>query len=62
MQNEGTERLKLLFSKADVAAALSLSPRTVDNLISRKQLTVVRVGRRALVHRSELQRLARQGA
>ncbi len=40
---------KLLLNKRDVAVALSVSIRTVDNLISRKELPVKRIGRRVMV-------------
>jgi excisionase family DNA binding protein len=50
--------LKLLLTKKDVATALSVSLRTVDNLISRKELPVKRIGRRVLVPFSALVRFA----
>ncbi len=52
---------KLLFSKKESAQALSLSSRTVDQLISRKELVVKRVGKRVLVTRKSLEEFAQQG-
>jgi hypothetical protein len=63
MQNESTEKnLKLLFSKKEGAAALGISPRKVDLLISAKLIRPTRIGRRCMLHRKEIERLARQGA
>jgi excisionase family DNA binding protein len=45
---------KLLFSKREAATILSLSVRTVENLIARKELTARRVGRRTLILASSL--------
>jgi excisionase family DNA binding protein len=38
---------------------LSLSARTIDNLISTKQISVRRIGRRVLIHHSTLEKFAR---
>jgi len=51
---------KLLCSKKEVADALGISLRTVDNLIGRKELTVRRVGRRVLVPVVEIERFTRR--
>jgi excisionase family DNA binding protein len=40
---------KLLLSKKDAASALSVSVRTVENLIARKELVARRIGGRTLV-------------
>jgi excisionase family DNA binding protein len=40
---------KLLLSKRDCAAALSVSVRTVENLIARKELVARRIGSRTLI-------------
>jgi excisionase family DNA binding protein len=40
---------KLAYSKAESASLLSVSLRTIDNLIARKELTVRRVGRRVII-------------
>jgi len=43
--NESTARIqKLLYSRAEAAIELKLSVRTVDTLISHKQLRAIRVG------------------
>ena len=52
--SQSPEVQKLLLSKRDAALALSLSLRTVENLIRRKELTARRVGRRTLVLASSL--------
>jgi len=44
----------LLYTKRDAATLLSLSLRTVDNLIARKELRTVRIGRRVLIPVAEL--------
>jgi excisionase family DNA binding protein len=49
---------KILFSKRDAAEVLSVSLRTLDHLINQKQLIVTRIGRRVLVPRKALERLA----
>jgi hypothetical protein len=54
------ETLKLLYSKRDAAAALSLSIRTIENLIARKELVARRVGARTLVVASSLEAFARK--
>jgi excisionase family DNA binding protein len=46
----------LLLTKKAAAHLLSLSLRTVDNLISTKQLPVRRIGRRVLIPRTALVR------
>ena len=51
---------KILISKRDAALALSLSIRTIENLIARKELTARRVGRRTLVVASSLESFARK--
>ena len=61
MPTEATESLKLLFGKREAAGALSISRRKIDYLISSKVLRATRIGRRTLIHRRELERLARQG-
>jgi len=54
------ESYKLLFSIKETAQILGLSPRTVHNLITQKQLLVRRVGRRVLVHRRDLEAFAKR--
>jgi excisionase family DNA binding protein len=58
--SQSPEIQKLLLSKRDAALALSLSVRTVENLIRRKELTARRVGRRTLVLASSLATFARR--
>jgi hypothetical protein len=47
--HEKIELSKILVSKRDAAFTLSLSIRTIENLIARKELIARRVGRRTLV-------------
>jgi excisionase family DNA binding protein len=51
---------QLLLNKREAAHALSVSVRTVDNLIGNKELTVRRVGRRVLIPRRALEDFARR--
>jgi excisionase family DNA binding protein len=50
----------LLLSKRSAAAALGISLRTLETLISVKELKSVRIGRRRLIPRCELERFARR--
>lgn len=50
---------RLAYTKAEAALALSLSLRTIDNLIAAKELTVRRIGRRVLIPSSALRALLR---
>jgi excisionase family DNA binding protein len=54
MENE-----KLLLSKREVAHLLSLSLRTVDNLLKRNLLMAKRIGRRTLILKSSLDQFFR---
>lgn len=47
---------KLLYTKRETAELLSLSPRTIDNLIARNELRVKRVGKRVLIISDSLHR------
>jgi excisionase family DNA binding protein len=58
--DEKPEVQKILISKRDAALALSLSVRTIENLIARKELTARRVGRRTLVVAASLTTFARR--
>jgi excisionase family DNA binding protein len=51
---------KLLLTRQESAAMLSISLRTLDTLLARKDLVTRRVGRRRLIPRSELERFARR--
>ena len=53
------ETFRLLFSRREAARALAISVRKLDYLISERKLKTTRIGRRCLVHRSELERFAR---
>jgi excisionase family DNA binding protein len=55
-----TEVPKILVSKREAAFVLSLSVRTIENLISRKELVTRRVGRRTLIPVSSLEAFARR--
>jgi excisionase family DNA binding protein len=50
---------KLLLSRQDAAALLSISERSLDYLIANKNLTVRRIGSRVLIPMRDLQRFAR---
>jgi hypothetical protein len=52
---------KLLYSRKDVASALSLSARSVDYLIESGKLASRKIGARVLVPVEEVERVARQG-
>jgi excisionase family DNA binding protein len=49
---------KLLVSRRDAAAMLSISLRTLDKLVMEKSITVQKVGARVLVPRRALERFA----
>jgi len=51
---------KLLLDKKTAAAALSVSVRTVENLIRNKLLLARHVGRRCLIPRAALEAFARR--
>lgn len=51
---------KLLLSKKEVASALSVSVRTIENLIFRKELVVRKIGRRTLVPAAALESFVRR--
>jgi excisionase family DNA binding protein len=51
---------RILFSKSDAATMLSLSVRSVENLIRAGHLRARRIGSRTLVTRASLERLARR--
>jgi excisionase family DNA binding protein len=51
---------RILYSQKEAAALLSISLSTLEQLIARKEIVVRRVGRRVLVPRTELERLARR--
>jgi len=50
---------RLLFTRNDAAYALSVSVRTIDNLIADKELPCVKIGRRVLIHRNVLHAYAK---
>jgi excisionase family DNA binding protein len=52
---------KLLYSKKESAVLLGIGVRTIESLISRKELETRRIGRRRLVPRASLEKLARRG-
>lgn len=55
LSNNVPQPAKLLYTKRQAAHLLSLSLRTIDNLISRKQLSVVRIGGRVMIRAIDLQ-------
>jgi excisionase family DNA binding protein len=50
---------KFLYSREDAAAALSISIRSVDYLISEGKLTTRRIGRKTLIPAGDIKRFAR---
>jgi excisionase family DNA binding protein len=60
MQDSG-KREPLLVSKRHAAEALSVSLRTIDNLISSKRLISITLGKRRLIPYRALANLARTG-
>lgn len=51
---------KILVSKRDAAQLLSISLRSVEYLIARKELPTRRIGKRVLVPRAALEQFARR--
>lgn len=51
---------KMFLSKKEFAEAAGISVRTVDNLISAKELSVRRCGRRVLIPISEAEKFAKR--
>ena len=51
---------KLLYTRKDAADMLSISVSSLDTMIGRGMLRAIRKGRRVLVHKTELERVARQ--
>jgi excisionase family DNA binding protein len=49
---------KLMLSKAEAGRILGLSPSTIDRMISAGQIAIRRFGRRVLISRSEIEKLA----
>jgi excisionase family DNA binding protein len=55
--NDKQRDIRLVFDVPEVAAALKLSPNTVRKAIHEGQLYAIRIGRKYLIPRSELERL-----
>lgn len=53
-------RSKLLLSISEAAEILSISRRTVENLLARRDLESRKIGSRRLIVRASLERLGRQ--
>jgi excisionase family DNA binding protein len=51
---------KILYTRREAAQMLSICVSSLDVMIARGMLRAVRKGRRVLVHRAELDRVARQ--
>ena len=49
---------KVLYTKREAAELLSISIRSLDYLITSRQLPTRRIGRRVLVHRNAIERFA----
>ncbi len=52
--------MTILVTKQEAARLLSVSTRTVDNLIRVKQLPARRIGRRTLLSRADLEKFGRR--
>jgi excisionase family DNA binding protein len=52
---------RLLFSRKEVGILLNLSPRQITRQIHNGKLRIVRIGRRTLIHRDEVERFAKNG-
>jgi len=50
---------RLLFSRKEAAQMLGVSERTITYAIDYRRLDVIRIGRRTLIHKNELERFAR---
>ena len=57
---EALEGTKILVDKKTAAHLLSVSLRTIDNLVASKALPVRHIGRRALIPRAALENFARR--
>jgi hypothetical protein len=60
LDHSGARRIKLAFTRSEAAAALGVSPVTIDRLTRRKLLIPSRATRRPLYPLGELQRLLRE--
>ena len=58
MEQRAELRERILVGKKTAARLLSISVRSIDNLLARKELTACRIGRRVLIPRRELERFA----
>ncbi len=59
MEQKVDEGDLILVGKKTAARLLSISERSVDNLLARRELTACRIGRRVLLRRRELEQFAR---
>jgi excisionase family DNA binding protein len=59
---DGPRIERLLYSREEAAAMLSISASTLDVAIGRGMLRIVRKGRRVLIHKAELERFSRRDA
>jgi excisionase family DNA binding protein len=57
---EGPRIERLLYSREEAAAMLSIAASTLDVAIGRGLLRAVRKGRRVLIHKAELERFSRR--
>jgi excisionase family DNA binding protein len=60
MHDTEQKTLKLLFTKKEAAAALSVSVRTLENYIRLKELVSRKIGKRRLIPRASLEQFARR--
>ena len=58
MQNNNTIQ-KLAYTKQEASSLLSISVRTIDNLIAQNELTVRRIGRRVIIPATSIAALLR---
>jgi len=57
----GVMQQRYLYSKSEIAKALSLSTRSIDNLVSSGRIPVVRVGTRVLFDPEEITAALKSG-
>jgi excisionase family DNA binding protein len=58
--NDATHDYQLVFDVLEAATALKLSPNTIRKAIHDGQIFAIRIGRKFLIPRSELERLLRR--
>jgi excisionase family DNA binding protein len=60
MDTSQEKQIRLLITKREAASALSVSIRTIENFIRRKELAARKIGRRTLIPLASLESFARR--